>query len=104
MFQSTHEKSHYYTPPRLYEVLQEKQTPKTSCYSRRHGSKKGNHYSTNQENIKHRSKIRVSYDQLLLATECHSFVPPQKVRSKLSVLTLRTIKDALRIREFARKH
>jgi hypothetical protein len=35
------QKSHYYTPPGLYKVLQEKKTPKTSGYSRRNGSKKG---------------------------------------------------------------
>ncbi len=43
------------------------------------------------------------YDRLLLATGSRSFVPPIKGVDKAGVFTLRSIKDAQRIREYAAK-
>jgi len=43
------------------------------------------------------------YDRLLLATGSHSFVPPVKGADKGGVFTLRSIKDAQRIRDYALK-
>nr|MDO8076835.1 FAD-dependent oxidoreductase [Candidatus Freyarchaeota archaeon] len=44
---------------------------------------------------------RVSYDKLLLASGAHPFVPPIEGVDRKGVFTLRTIDDALRIREYA---
>ena len=43
----------------------------------------------------------VSYDKLLLAPGSHSFVPPIQGVEKTGVFTLRTIDDALKIKEYA---
>jgi len=46
---------------------------------------------------------KASYDKLLLANGAHSYVPPIKGVDKRGVFTLRSIEDALVIREYARK-
>ncbi|MBI4686667.1 MAG: NAD(P)/FAD-dependent oxidoreductase [Nitrospirae bacterium] len=46
---------------------------------------------------------RIGYDRLLLATGAVSFIPPIPGSDKKGVFTLRTLKDAIAIREYADK-
>jgi nitrite reductase (NADH) large subunit len=106
----TDEKSHYYPRPKLYEVLSGEADPKdvtlfSEEWYRRKGitvqlNKKALSIDTKRKQLLLEHNTRVSYDQLLLATGGHSFVPPIKGANKTGVFTLRTIKDALNIREF----
>ena len=45
----------------------------------------------------------IAYDRLLIATGSHSFVPPIKGSEKRGVFTLRTIKDARNISDYAKE-
>ncbi len=47
-------------------------------------------------------RVRVSYDRLLLASGCDPFVPPVEGVGKDGVFTLRTVDDALAIRDWAK--
>jgi nitrite reductase (NADH) large subunit len=46
---------------------------------------------------------RINYDELLLANGAHSFVPPVTGVEKTGVFTLRSVDDAVKIREYAKK-
>jgi nitrite reductase (NADH) large subunit len=109
----TDENSHYYPRPRLYEVLSGKAEPQdVTVFSEEWYRNKGITVQLNKKavNIDTKQKIllledqsKISYDKLLLANGGHCFVPPIKGTEKKGVFTLRTIRDALTIKEFAKK-
>lgn len=109
----TDENSHYYPRPRLYEVLSGKAKPQDiTVFSEEWYRNKGITVQLNKKavNIDIKQKMlilddqsKVSYDKLLLANGGHCFVPPIKGAEKKGVFTLRTIRDALTIKEFATK-
>ena len=106
----TDESSYYYPRPRLYEVLSGEAEPEdVTIFSEEWYRKKGitvqlnrkaSSIDTKRKELLLDDQTRVSYDTLLLANGGHSFVPPIKGADKTGVFTLRTISDALRIREF----
>jgi len=109
----TDESHHYYPRPRLYEVLSGEAKPReVYMFSEEWYKKKGINVQLNKKALSidvDRKELlleggsRVNYDKLLLANGGHSFVPPIKGAEKTGVFTLRTIKDALDIKEFAEK-
>ncbi len=109
----TDESHHYYPRPRLYEVLSGEAKPReVYMFSEEWYKKKGINVQLNKKALSidtDRKELlledgsRVSYDKLLLANGGHSFVPPIKGVEKTGVFTLRTIRDALSIREFTKK-
>jgi len=108
----TDENSHYYPRPRLYEVLSGNAKPQdvtmfSEEWYRKNGitvqlNKKALHIDTQQKELLLEDQSRVKYDNLLLANGGHSFVPPIKGAEKKGTFTLRTIKDALTIKEFTK--
>jgi nitrite reductase (NADH) large subunit len=106
----TDESSHYYPRPRLYEVLSGEAKPQdVTMFSEEWYRKKGITVQLNKKALSIDTKrkelllgdqTKISYDKLLLANGGHSFVPPIKGADKTGVFTLRTISDALRIKEF----
>jgi nitrite reductase (NADH) large subunit len=106
----TDESSQYYPRPRLYDVLSGEAEPEdVVVFSEEWYRKKGIIVKLNKKAIRIDTKrkelllddqTRVSYDKLLLANGGHSFVPPIKGAGKTGVFTLRTISNALRIKEF----
>jgi nitrite reductase (NADH) large subunit len=109
----TDESYHYYPRPRLYEVLSGEAKPReVYMFSGEWYEKKGIMVQLNEKALSidvDRKELmleggsRVNYDKLLLANGGHSFVPPIKGVEKTGVFTLRTIKDALNIKEFTKK-
>jgi nitrite reductase (NADH) large subunit len=109
----TDESYHYYPRPRLYEVLSGEAKPQeVYMFSEEWYEKKGITVQLNKKALSidvDRKELvleggsRVTYDKLLLANGGHSFVPPMKGVEKTGVFTLRTIKDVLDIKEFAKK-
>ncbi|HDQ05903.1 MAG TPA: NAD(P)/FAD-dependent oxidoreductase [Candidatus Bathyarchaeota archaeon] len=109
----TDESHHYYPRPRLYEVLSGEAKPQeVYMFSEEWYKKKGINVHLNEKAVsvdvdKNELTLEggstVSYDKLLLANGGHSFVPPIKGAEKTGVFTLRTIKDALDIKEFTEK-
>lgn len=109
----TDENSQYYPRPRLYDVLSGHVKPEdVVMFSEDHYKKSGiliqlnkkaSHIDTKNKKLFIDDKTKVSYDKLLLANGAHCFVPPIKGVDKKGVFTLRTINDALRINEFAKK-
>ena len=108
----TDESYHYYPRPRLYEVLSGEAKPReVYMFSEEWYEKKGIMVQLNEKALSidiDRKELlleggsRVNYDKLLLANGGHSFVPPIKGVEKTGVFTLRTIKDALNIKEFTK--
>ena len=106
----TDESSPYYPRPRLYEVLSGEAEPEdvvvfSEEWYRKKGitvqlNRKASSIDTKRKELLLDDQTRVSYDTLLLANGGHSFVPPIKGADKTGVFTLRTISDALRIKEF----
>jgi len=109
----TDENSHYYPRPRLYEVLSGDAKPQdvtmfSEEWYRKNGitvqlNKKALNIDTEQKELLLDDQSRVKYDKLLLANGGHSFVPPIKGAEKKGTFTLRTIRDALTIKEFITK-
>jgi nitrite reductase (NADH) large subunit len=109
----TDESHHYYPRPRLYEVLSGEAEPReVYMFSEEWYEKKGINVQLNKKALSidtERKELlledgsRVNYDTLLLANGGHSFVPPIKGAEKTGVFTLRSIRDALSIKEFTKK-
>ena len=109
----TDESHHYYPRPRLYEVLSGEAKPRdVYMFSGEWYEKKGIKVQLNKKalSIDTAGKellledgSRVNYDKLLLANGGHSFVPPINAVEKPGVFALRTIRDALTIKEFTEK-
>jgi nitrite reductase (NADH) large subunit len=109
----TDESYHYYPRPRLYEVLSGEAKPReVYMFSEEWYEKKGIMVQLNEKALSidiDRKELlleggsRIKYYKLLLANGGHSFVPPIKGVEKTGVFTLRTIKDALNIKEFTKK-
>lgn len=55
------------------------------------------------EDLKHRKREKESYDKLIIATGSSPFIPPITGVKKKNVFTLRTLNDAIQIREAAKK-
>ena len=109
----TDESHHYYPRPRLYEVLSGEAKPReVYMFSEDWYEKKGINVQLNKKALSidtDRKELlledgsRVNYDKLLLANGGHSFIPPIKGAEKTGVFALRTIRDALNIKEFTKK-
>ena len=109
----TDESYHYYPRPRLYEVLSGEAKPREvymfseEWYEKKgitvHLNKKALSIDVDRKELVLEGGSRVKYDKLLLANGGHSFLPPIKGVEKTGVFTLRTIKDALNIKEFTKK-
>jgi len=103
----------YYPRPRLYEVLSGEVKPQEiymfsgEWYERRgikvHLNKKVVGIETAKKELLLEDRSRVNYDKLLLANGARSVVPPIKGVEKTGVFTLRSIKDALTIKEYTKK-
>lgn len=109
----TDESHPYYPRPRLYNILSGEAQPAdiygfpTQWYTERRITvelgKKVESIHTDKKELLLEDGSRTSYDRLLLANGAHSFVPPVKGVEKTGVFTLRSLKDALAIREYAKK-
>ncbi|MGQ9721186.1 MAG: NAD(P)/FAD-dependent oxidoreductase [Candidatus Jordarchaeum sp.] len=107
----TDEEYAYYPRPRLYEVLSDESSPeKIVMYPIKwyedngvkvHLGKSVKSIITENNEIILQNGERVQYDKLLLANGARSFVPPIKGVDKKGVFALRTIDDALTIKEYA---
>ena len=105
----TEEDTHYYPRPKLYEVLSGKANPQqvvmfSEDYYKNRGiqvqlNRKALRLDTKRKKLELDDKTEISYDKLLLANGAHCFVPPIKGTEKSGVFTLRTVKDALTIKE-----
>ncbi len=103
----------YYPRPRLYEVLSGEVKPQEiymfseQWYKNKgikvHLNKKVLSIKTAKKELLLEDRSRVNYDKLLLANGAHPFVPPTKGVEKTGVFTLRSIRDALAIKEYAEK-
>lgn len=108
------DESHFYYPrPRLYEVILGEKEPQ-EIYSfakqwyedkriRVYLNKKVVEIETAHKELLLQDGSRINYDKLLLANGAHPFLPPMKGIEKMGVFTLRTVVDALAIREYAEK-
>jgi nitrite reductase (NADH) large subunit len=109
----TDENHLYYPRPRLYEVLSEEAKPREiymfseKWYEKRgikvHLNKKVLNIKTARKELLLEDRSRANYDKLLLANGAHPFEPPIKGVEKTGVFTLRSIKDVLTIKEYAKK-
>ena len=109
----TNENHLYYPRPRLYEVLSGEAEPREiymfseEWYEKRrikvHLNKKVLGIETARKELLLEGRSRVKYDKLLLANGAHPFVPPIKGVEKTGVFSLRSIKDALTIKEYTKK-
>ena len=109
----TDENHLYYPRPRLYEVLSGEAKPQEiymfseQWYEDRgikvHLNKKVSGIETARMELLLEDRSRVNYDKLLLANGGHPFVPPIKGVEKTGVFSLRSIKDALTIKEYTKK-
>ncbi len=94
------------------KFCQANQTQKTLLCSQRNGTKKQGitvhldkkavRIDTEQKKLILDDKTEVSYDKLVLANGAYCFVPPTKGSEKKGTFTLRNIKDAITIREYAK--
>jgi len=109
----TDENHLYYLRPRLYDVLSGEANPREIyVFSERWYEKRGinvhlNRKVTGVETAKKQLILedhsRVNYDKVLLANGAHPFIPPIKGVEKTGVFSLRSIKDALAIKEYTKK-
>jgi nitrite reductase (NADH) large subunit len=109
----TDEGYQYYPRPRLYQVLAGEAEPRevylfSEEWYKKQGinvqlNTKASSIDTDKKELLLENGTKVNYDKLLLANGGHSFVPPIKGAEKTGVFTLRTIKDALNIKEYTRK-
>jgi nitrite reductase (NADH) large subunit len=108
----TDENHVYYPRPRLYEVLSgEMQPHEAYMFSDQWYETKSIKLHLNEKilsinpatkTLLLESRTRVTYDKLLLANGAHPFIPPIKGVEKTGVFTLRSMKDALTIKEYAK--
>jgi len=109
----TDENHLYYPRPRLYEILSGEAKPQEiymfseEWYEKRgievHLNKKVLGIETAKKELLLENRSRVKYDKLLLANGAHPLIPPMKGVEKTGVFTLRSMKDALTIKEYAKK-
>ena len=109
----TDENHLYYPRPRLYEVLSGEAKPQEiymfseQWYENKginvHLNKKVLGIKTARKELLLEDRSKVSYDKLLLANGAHPFVPPIRGVEKTGVLTLRSVKDVLTIKGYAKK-
>ncbi len=109
----TDENHLYYPRPRLYEVLSGEAKPQEIYMFSEEWYEKGGikvqlnrkilGIETARKELLLEDRSRVNYDKLLLANGAHPFVPPIKGVEKTGVFTLRSIKDALTIKEYTKK-
>lgn len=109
----TDENHLYYPRPRLYEILSGEAKPheiymfSDQWYEKRdikvHLNKKVLGIETAKKQLLLEDQTKVKYDRLLLANGAHAFVPSIKGVEKTGVFSLRSIKDALTIKEYAKK-
>ena len=109
----TDENHLYYPRPRLYEVLSGEAEPQEiymfseQWYEKRgievHLNKKVLGIKTARKELILEDRSKINYDKLLLANGAHPFIPPIKGVEKTGVFSLRSIKDALIIKEYAKK-
>jgi nitrite reductase (NADH) large subunit len=98
-----------YPRPRLYEVISGQKQPEniysypSKFYEEQrinvHMMKKAVRLNLAGKTIMFEDNSRAEYDKLLLANGAHPFVPPIKGIEKSGFFTLRTVDDALSIRE-----
>lgn len=109
----TDEKHPYYPRPELYSILSAEAQPSDiyafpkEWFERQgitiHTGKKVVEIDTSKKELKLEDGGEANYDKLLLTTGAHPFVPPVKGIDKSGVFTLRSVEDALAIREYAKK-
>ena len=107
------ENIHYYPRPRLYDVLSAEVQPKdvivfsNKWYTNRgitvNLQNKAKNIDTQRRELLLKNGDKVKYDKLLLANGGHSFIPPIKGVEKTGVFTLRSVKDAITIRDYTKK-
>lgn len=105
----TDENHLYYPRPRLYEVVSGQKQPEdlysfpSKFYEKQrisiHLMKKAIRLNAAEKTIMFEDGSRTNYDKLLLANGAHPFVPTMKGIEKKGFFTLRTMDDALSIRE-----
>lgn len=103
----------FYLRPKLYSILSgEAQPSDIYAFSKEwfenhgikiHTDKKVRSFDPAKKELKLEDGTKAGYDKLLLANGAHPFLPPIKGVDKTGVFTLRSIADALAIREYARK-
>jgi nitrite reductase (NADH) large subunit len=103
----------YYPRPRLYDVLSGEKEPQeiysyTSEWYEKLGinvqlGKKVLNIHTAGKDITLEGGSKTQYDRLLLANGAHPFVPSIKGVEKRGTFTLRTVEDAVAIRQYAEK-
>jgi len=107
----TDEPHNYYPRPRLYEILSGQAQPEdvylfseqwyTSKGINVHLNTKVTKIKTKQKQILLDDKTTVKYDKLLLANGAHPFIPPINGIETKGVFTLRSLQDALAIKQYA---
>jgi len=109
----TDENHPYYPRPKLYSILSGEAQP-NDIYAfpkewfenqgiKIQTGKKVASVDTTRKKLLFENGAEANYDKLLLANGARPFLPPVKGFDKTGVFTLRSIDDALRIREYARK-
>ncbi len=108
----TDEKHLYYPRPDLYQILSGEVSPRDilgfpqQWYNARgielHLSKKAVGIDTAKKELMLEDGTKASYDRLLLANGAHPFLPPFQGVEKSGVFTLRTVDDALTIKDYAK--
>lgn len=109
----TEENYHYYPRPRLYDILSGKAEPhdiytfSDEWYTKKgikvHLKKRALRIETEKKELLLEDNSKIHFDKLLLANGASSFIPPIKGSEKKGTFTLRSIKDALIIKDYTRK-
>ncbi|MFH0748823.1 MAG: FAD-dependent oxidoreductase [Candidatus Bathyarchaeota archaeon] len=107
------EKYFYYPRPKLYDVLSGEIPPeKIIAFPEQWYEKRNIQLYVNKKVLKidatNRAVVledgsKVTYEKLLLTNGAHPFVPPIQGIEKTGVFSLRSLEDAITIRDFARK-
>jgi nitrite reductase (NADH) large subunit len=109
----TDENDLYYPRPRLYEILSgEKEPEEIYSYTKEWYDQLGIKvqlrrkvlsFDAASRELTLEGGLKTSYDRLLLANGAHAFVPPIKGVEKRGSFTLRTVEDAVVIKQYAKK-
>jgi nitrite reductase (NADH) large subunit len=109
----TEENHHYYPRPRLYDILSGRAEPhdiytfSDEWYTKKgikvHLNKRALRIESEKKELVLEDNSKIHFDKLLLANGASSFVPPIKGSDKKGTFTLRSIKDALIIKDYTRK-
>ncbi len=109
----TDEKTLYYPRPELYRVLSGESQPNEivafpdQWYIKRdikvHLNQRATKIDKTKKELLFEDGSRITYDKLLLANGAHPFVPPIKGIEKAGVFSLRSVENALNIRDYAKK-